>query len=184
MWLLLLTILAWTLAGVLFASFAEYAVHRWLLHRPLVRHLWHVHAALHHGRYYRVFDHEEDPEGKYVNLAMSPWTTFAACLALLPLLLFSTVGGVVFVLMAILHAVAWNAIHSEMHLNRGRFFSGWGAYRFLKWYHFLHHRHVNRNFNAVLPLADYVLGTAARPTVADVLEWRRLEAESSAPSWG
>ena len=53
----------------------------------------------------------------------------------------------------IFHHWAWNKIHLEMLLAR---------------YHCLHHRHLDRNFNVVFPLADYVLGTSVRANEGDL----------------
>ena len=61
-----------------------------------------------------------------------------------------------------LHHFIWNQIHMEMHKPEKRFFSHWSTYKFLARYHYLHHRYPNKNFNVVLPLADYVLGTHIR----------------------
>jgi hypothetical protein len=46
--------------------------------------------------------------------------------------------------------------------------STWPVYRFLARYHCLHHRHLDRNFNVVFPLADYVLGTSVRANEGDL----------------
>ena len=64
----------------------------------------------------------------------------------------------------IFHHWAWNKIHLEMHKPEQRVFSTWPVYKFLARHHCLHHRHLDRNFNVVFPLADYVLGTRAGPT--------------------
>ena len=69
----------------------------------------------------------------------------------------------------IFHHWAWNKLHLEMHKPERRVFSTWPVYTFLARYHCLHHRHLDRNFNVVFPLADYVLGTSARATEADLI---------------
>jgi sterol desaturase/sphingolipid hydroxylase (fatty acid hydroxylase superfamily) len=56
----------------------------------------------------------------------------------------------------------------EMHKPEKRFFSHWSVYKFLARHHYLHHRYQNKNFNVVLPLADYVLGTSVRASRADL----------------
>ena len=48
------------------------------------------------------------------------------------------------------------------------FFSTWPIYTFLARHHCLHHRHMDRNFNVVFPLADYVLGTNVRANEGDL----------------
>src|SRR6266511_2375210 len=64
-------------------------------------------------------------------------------------------GAAVFVAAMIFHHWAWNQIHLEMHKPEQRVFSTWPVYKFLARYHCLHHRHLDRNFNVVFPLADY-----------------------------
>ena len=66
------------------------------------------------------------------------------------------------------HHWAWNTIHLEMHKPEHRLFSTWPIYKFLARYHCLHHRHLDRNFNVVFPLADYVLGTSVRANEGDL----------------
>jgi sterol desaturase/sphingolipid hydroxylase (fatty acid hydroxylase superfamily) len=55
-----------------------------------------------------------------------------------------------------------------MHKPERRFFSEWPIYKFLARHHYLHHKYPNKNFNVVLPLADYVLGTSIRATRSDL----------------
>src|SRR6266851_4558164 len=88
---------------------------------------------------------------------------FAALIALV-----SWQGAAVFVAVMIFHHWAWNKIHLEMHKPEQRVFSTWPVYKFLARHHCLHHRHLDRNFNVVFPLADYVLGTSARANEADL----------------
>ena len=71
-------------------------------------------------------------------------------------------GAAIFVAVMIFHHWAWNKIHLEMHKPEHRVFSTWPVYKFLARYHCLHHRHLDRNFNVVFPLADYLLGTSVR----------------------
>ena len=83
-------------------------------------------------------------------------------------------GAMTLLIVVGLHHFIWNQIHMEMHKPEKRFFSTWSAYKFLARYHYLHHRYPNKNFNVVLPLADYVLGTHIRASKSDLEEMRRL----------
>ena len=47
-------------------------------------------------------------------------------------------------------------------------------YRFLARHHVMHHRQTGTNFNVVLPLADYIVGTVAKPKETDIAEMKRL----------
>jgi hemerythrin-like domain-containing protein len=77
-------------------------------------------------------------------------------------------GAAAFVAVMIFHHWAWNKIHLEMHKPEQRVFSTWPVYKFLARYHCLHHRHLDKNFNVVFPLADYVLGTSVRANESDL----------------
>jgi hypothetical protein len=61
-----------------------------------------------------------------------------------------------------------------MHIPKQAFFRNWGAFQFLARHHFMHHEQVDKNFNVVFPLADFVLGSVARPTLGNVREMMRL----------
>jgi sterol desaturase/sphingolipid hydroxylase (fatty acid hydroxylase superfamily) len=61
-----------------------------------------------------------------------------------------------------------------MHKPEKRFFSDWPVYKFLGRHHYLHHKHPDKNFNVVLPLADYVLGTIIRASNLELNEMYRL----------
>src|SRR6267142_198738 len=64
-------LILWVLIGCLMMCFIEYIVHRWVMHNRftsigkdfMIRHL-----ILHHGRYFKDFDNETDPAGKYISL--------------------------------------------------------------------------------------------------------------------
>lgn len=155
-------------------SFAEYAAHRWIMHKRVIDFFWHEHTVQHHGWYYEVFDHEDDPEGKYVNLKIS-WASTILGLVLVspiwfvwPLLFYCLVPA------AFLHNWLWRTIHSEMHLNQQRFFSNWRIFRWFKWYHFMHHQQPSHNFNVTIPLFDWVFRTRAKVRIWDEVEWSKL----------
>jgi hypothetical protein len=169
-------VVLWVVVGVVALSFIEWGVHRYLMHRPsirLFRSHFIEHAIEHHGRYYHTFNRESGA-GKYLNLTLSVAGTVTGITLISPLAMFSLTGFVVFAVLGVLHAVIWSAIHCELQLNQGMWFASTRVYRALMWHHFLHHQHPTKNFNVVIPLADYILGTAARATAADILEWESL----------
>ena len=171
-----MTVLLWVVVGIIALSFIEWGVHKYLMHRPsitLFRSHFLEHAIAHHGRYYKVFNRESGA-GKYLNLSLSVAGTVTGILLVSPLAMFSLTGFIVFAILGVLHAIIWSAIHSEMHLNRGTWFASTRAYQALMWHHFLHHQHPRRNFNVVIPLADFVFNTAAVATEADIAEWESL----------
>lgn len=161
-------------------SFIEHQVHQILMHRTtgfrsrfrLLRKVFEHHAVLHHGTYRTKFSDEPVATGQDRGIRLSVMEGFLEALpATLIFALICVPLAVSFVSVVGLHHLIWNQIHLEMHKPRGRFFSRWSAYRFLARHHFMHHRHPHTNLNVILPLADYILGTNARPSLGD---WRAL----------
>jgi len=176
--------LAWLFVLAVFMSFIEHQVHRRLMHRknllsgrlPAFKKIFEHHALLHHGHYHTIFHDEPVPHGqdRHVRLSMTEGVLEALPIAAL-LTTISWQGAMTFVMVVCLHHFMWNQIHLEMHKPEQRFFSHWSVYKFLARYHYLHHRYPHKNFNVVLPLADYVLGTHIRASQADLEEMDRLE---------
>lgn len=175
------------IGGMFFASFFEYFVHRYIMHKgfslfggkPVFYAQHHNHAALHHGTFYKQFDHEDDPTGREISIVFTPEEIVAFQLAFLPveilIAVFSPVVAICFSVMAILHNLLWNTIHRQMHQPAPHAWANWALYRFYARYHFLHHRHTGTNFNVVLPFADFVLGTNANAMPDDLAEMKRLK---------
>ncbi len=154
-------------AMVISASFFEWALHRYIMHRPAGRltYPFERHALVHH----RIFkaDHtyhlinEQDKE----TIPMAWWNG--------PVLV--TVSQIPFAgaswllghwgilagsaLMCSAYYGAYEYIHWCMHLPRTRNVERTGIFFRLNGHHLLHHRYMHRNFNVVLPLADLCLGT-------------------------
>ena len=172
----ILEILAWLIFGCILMSFIEHQVHRTLMHRKnflsartaSFKRMFEAHALVHHKHYTERFSDEPVPRGEdkeirlTVRKAPIKAMPFASLIALA-----SWEGAAIFVAVMTFHHRAWNKIHREMHKPEQRRFSAWPVYRFLARYHCLHPRHMNKNFNVVFPLADYVLGTNARATGGD-----------------
>jgi sterol desaturase/sphingolipid hydroxylase (fatty acid hydroxylase superfamily) len=76
------------------------------------------------------------------------------------------------------HYFVWNKFHELMHFYTSPWYlrlPGAGAwYRYVEYFHFLHHQHRDKNFNAFLPLWDLLLGTQATETPLDQEVWRRV----------
>ena len=167
----------WLIFACILASFIEHQVHKKLMHRrnflsermTSFKRVFQAHTLVHHKHYTAIFSDEhvargEDKEIRLtVRKAPIKALPFAALIALV-----SWQGAAIFVAVIIFHHWAWNKIHLEMHKPEKRIFSTWPVYKFLARRHCLHHRHLDRNFNVVFPLADYVLGTNARANEADL----------------
>lgn len=170
-------------------SFVEWWIHRALMHRrslpvwlyralPYFDATHRNHAVLHHQVYYKRYDHEPDDHGRELNLRFRVSDNLAANLFLAPVhaiyLSTNALGSIVLALMITGYMFTWNALHTEMHIPSNRWYFRHRVFRFLNRHHYLHHAHPGRNFNVVLPLADYVMGTAVRPTADECV---RMEAE-------
>ena len=166
----------WLVLACMLTSFIEHQVHKRLMHRrnflgarsPSVKRMYEAHALGHHAHYAKIFSDEPVAPGqdKDIRLTVRKAPIKALPFAVL-LALVSWQGAVIFVAVMTFHHWAWNQIHLEMHKPEQRVFSTWPVYRFLARHHCLHHRHQDRNFNVVFPLADYVLGTSVRADEAD-----------------
>jgi hypothetical protein len=188
---IVLHILLTTLGSALVITFGEHAIHRHTMHRkrfprwvyrvnPDLSAQFHNHAVLHHGTYYRDFDHEPTAEGKYFNLRILPGDTLRVLIAFSPLtvvlaVFVSLYSAATFVLLVVAHNLLWSAVHVQMHVpSASCLFRDTAYFRFIARHHFMHHRRMGKNFNVVLPLADFVLGSATRPSLSDVREMMRL----------
>jgi hypothetical protein len=142
----------------------------WLI-KPLES-VFEKHALFHHGYYYRIFIDEPVPKGTDRGFRLKPLEGFLESLPIAAILaIFSWQGAVIFPIVVIMHHLIWNAIHLEMHKPEKRFFHNWPIYKYLGQHHYLHHKYPGTNFNVVLPMADWVLGTNRNVTRAD---WKGL----------
>ena len=166
-------------------SFVEHITHRYLMHMnkfhsifcklsPYLYDVFHAHAILHHGKWYKQFDHEPDPVGKEVNLAIRLLDTAVVLIFTVPIwglvMWISPLGGCILVVMAFFHHRLWSILHRQMHIPKDIFFKNWAVYKYLARHHFMHHQMVGKNFNVVFPLADVFMGRVAKPRLRDVRE--------------
>ena len=163
----LLWIVAGLVVGVVFGSFFEWSIHKFLMHKPLwkFRYAFQAHAVVHH----HVFKadhtyHLIEPKDKET-IPMAWWNgPVLIAMGATPFVLLSwligqwgfAVGGA---LAFVLYYAVYEYIHWCMHLPKTRRLEkSWVFYR-LNGHHLLHHRYMHKNFNVVFPLADLLLGT-------------------------
>jgi hypothetical protein len=187
----LIHVLCTAVAAAFVISFAEFAIHRHLMHRqrlpswvyralPDLRAQFKNHAVLHHGTYYREFDHEPDPAGRTFNVRILWGDTLRLILTFSPLMLVlwflvSPASSLTFLAMIVLHNLAWGVVHMQMHVpQEDCWFADSGYFRFISRHHFMHHRQTGKNYNVVVPFADFVLGRVAQRRPSDVREMLRL----------
>jgi hypothetical protein len=154
-----------------YASFFEWTLHRFLMHRPLVwDYPYRAHALTHHQIFkadetYRIQRREDE---KKVTFA---WWNAPLLIGLHVPMMFAVqwlVGlPVLFAGLAAmgLYYFLYEYLHWCMHVPRRRWFESTWAFRWINAHHLAHHRRMYTNFNVVLPLADFVMRTR-RPLVA------------------
>ncbi|HWD90765.1 MAG TPA: fatty acid hydroxylase [Verrucomicrobiae bacterium] len=165
------TFFLWTavsfVIATVFASFFEWTLHRFIMHRPVkfFRYPFERHALIHH----HIFKADEtyhliNEEDKHT-IPMAWWNGPAIiAVGMIPFVAGSiflkssgfTVGA--FIACCGYYA-AYEYIHWCMHLPRKRPVERSGIFFRLNGHHLLHHRYMGKNFNVVFPLADLCLGT-------------------------
>ncbi len=163
--------LFWLALGCLlttvYASFFEWLLHRYLMHRPFLKFTYPFerHALIHH----HIFKADESyhlirDEDKHT-IPMAWWNgPVLICVGMIPFGVSAWLAGHWALLGGALPAcigyyAAYEYIHWCMHLPRKRFVERSGIFFRLNGHHLLHHRYMHKNFNVVLPLADLFLGT-------------------------
>ncbi len=174
----LFTVMITVILTIPYTSFMEWTLHRFIMHRPFkIRLPWRTyvfeypfqaHAVTHHG----IFQadktyHLEKDEDKFT-IPMAWWNgPVLTVIGTLPFMIASvvlgswviciTAGCVIFA-----YYGTYEYIHWCMHLPRERNIERTGVFFRLNGHHLLHHRYMNKNFNVVLPLTDWALGTLVR----------------------
>lgn len=159
--------------GVVQASFFEWTFHRYWLHRPwLPETCFTSHTLVHHQlcKYDDTFHAVEEEQHEALSFVwwggpaliainLVPWALVAWGLSALGMSLpyipfLIALGG-----MILLYYIGYEGLHYLMHkptvpaIERSRYF------KFIEKHHRIHHIHMDRNLNVLLPIADYVLGT-------------------------
>jgi len=153
--------------AVVMASFFEWTLHRYVMHKPVGKfdYPFRAHAVVHH----RVFkaDHtyhlvdEKDRE----TIPMAWWNgPVLILIGQIPMLPLAWLAGHWAVLVGSVIAVGgyyavYEYLHWCMHLPKKRHVERSGIFFRLNGHHLLHHRYMHKNFNVVLPLADFCMGT-------------------------
>jgi Fatty acid hydroxylase superfamily len=153
--------------GVVCSSMFEWTLHRFVMHRVIFnfRYAFQAHAVVHH----QVFKADETyhliEEKNKATIPMAWWNgPVIIALASSPLTIPASltghwaiyVGGII---AALLYYCTYEYIHWCMHLPKNRRVEQPAIFRRLNGHHLLHHRYMHKNFNVVLPLADFLFGT-------------------------
>ncbi|MFM2081835.1 MAG: hypothetical protein RL380_526 [Verrucomicrobiota bacterium] len=186
-------------AGVIIASFFEWTLHRFLMHKPLGRfdYAFQAHAVVHHHTFKADHTYHLINEADKRTIPMAWWNgpvLIALCMVPGTACAFLVSGTWQFALGALAAFIAYYStyeyMHWCMHLPKARRVEkSWVFYR-LNGHHLLHHRYMHKNFNVVLPLADFCLGTlllrsnikfpqAKGPAVPDVQPREKLQSAAA-----
>lgn len=149
------------------ASFFEWALHRYVMHRPVGKfdYPFRAHAVVHHQTFkadhtYHLV-HQKDKE----TIPMAWWNgPVLILLAQVPMLPIALLFGQWAILVGSVSSltcyyIAYEYIHWCMHLPKKRHVERSGIFFRLNGHHLLHHRYMHKNFNVVCPLADLCMGT-------------------------
>lgn len=165
-----LQLVIWTaVSAAVYASFAEHAVHRFVMHRNwrFFSYPFEAHAKVHH----QVFKADgtyhlgERPTKLKETIPMAWWNgPVLVLLASIPWLIASMVTdkwSIVTIAVVVIAAYygIYERLHWCMHLPKSRRVEMTWIFRKLNGHHLLHHRYMRKNFNVVLPVADLFWGT-------------------------
>ena len=149
---------------LLYASFFEWTLHRYLMHTPVWRYPFRAHALVHHGLF-RTGDRYFLPDAKVIRKVRFAWWN-APCIVLLhaPAFLWlqstwvpnTLLGGLSAL---ILYYFLYEYLHYCMHIPKRRWVETTAWFHWLDSHHHMHHKRHFNNLNVVLPLADVVFGT-------------------------
>ena len=162
-------VLTTLVAGLISASFFEWSVHKYLLHRPRTFFTsWFVsHTRIHHVTFKFDASYHLQDEADAEIIDMKRWAPLlifsGSAPYLLVMLLFDFHQEWVMMLtgtfISVLYYVAYEYLHSCMHLPKERQLEMSRLFRRLNGHHLLHHRFMGKNFNVVFPFADWCTGT-------------------------
>lgn len=159
--------------GTVQASFFEWTFHRYWLHRPRrPREVFRAHTLVHHQLCkfedtFHVVNEEQEEALTFdwwagpvlIGLNALPWAVLSLGLSLAgvtwPYLIYVATVAVTITV----YYLAYEGTHLLMHKPMIPLLENSPAFKFIKHHHLIHHIHMNRNFNVVLPLADLCLGT-------------------------
>jgi hypothetical protein len=165
--LFLFALVASIFAGVVYGSFFEWTLHRFVMHRPFLTFTYpfRSHAITHHGTFgptdtYHLADQEQS------HLVTMAWWNGPALLVmnapaglLVAWLSGSWWAALAFMSTLAAYYAAYEYLHWCMHVPGPRWFQGTSLFRWVDRHHRLHHLKHKRNLNVVLPIADFILRT-------------------------
>lgn len=160
-----------TTGALAWASVFEWNLHRFVMHRPV----WHLrrpferHALVHHHIFKADESYHLSREEDKHTIPMAWWHgPVLIAIEMLPSIVLSFYLGlqvlVISGIVSVIYFSAYEYMHWCMHLPKSqrRLIEQLWIFRLLNGHHLMHHRYQNKNFNVVLPLADWLFGTLLR----------------------
>lgn len=154
----------------LFANFAEWALHRYVMHVPTrLRAIYDRHALTHHAVF--VPGRMAIDAARELRYVLMPFFALPAMVAgVSPViaalaLLWSGNAARIFVIVAVGYYLLYEVLHTAYHLPETSAVGRSWLVRVLRRYHEHHHDPrvmTETNFNITFPIADWVLGTRGR----------------------
>lgn len=171
--LLFTTILVCVAIGITQASFFEWAFHRYWLHRPwLPKDVFTAHTLVHHqlckfDDTFQVTDEEQHEALTFqwwaglllIAINTTPWVLIAWGAAAAGIHIPYAAALITLGVTMFTYYLGYEGFHYLMHKPTFSMIERTPWFRFIERHHRIHHVHMDRNLNVLLPLADLVLGT-------------------------
>ncbi|MGE4089963.1 MAG: fatty acid hydroxylase [Candidatus Binatia bacterium] len=147
-----------------YASFFEWALHKYIMHTQNWEYPFTAHALTHHGLFRADYTYHLQREGDKKKVTFAWWNAPALVLVQSPLLVlvwYVFGGSAVFggLLAMVADYVLYEWLHWCMHVPQDRWIERTWVFQWLNAHHHYHHLYAFKNLNVVLPLADWVMGT-------------------------
>jgi hypothetical protein len=149
---------------LVYASFFEWTLHKYLMHTPLWRYPFRAHALVHHGLF-RTGAQYFLPDAKVIRKVRFAWWNgpfiimlHAPVIVWMQKILETNMAAGAF-LALVLYYFLYEYLHYCMHIPKRRWLETTAWFRWLDSHHHMHHKRHFNNLNVVLPLADIVFRT-------------------------
>jgi hypothetical protein len=154
-------------SAIVFASFFEWTLHRYVMHRPVgaFRYAFNAHAIVHHHTFKADHTYHLREEKDKWTIPMAWWNgPVLIAMLMIPAVAIAVPLGLWGLLIGafpafVLYYATYEYIHWCMHLPKARRMEKSWLFQKLNGHHLLHHRYMHKNFNVVFPLADFCLRT-------------------------
>jgi hypothetical protein len=162
-----LILLACAASSVVYASFFEWTLHRFVMHRPILgfSYPYRSHGITHHTIFGSAKNYHLLEEQNRHLVTMAWWNGPVLMLINAPAglaagYLAHTWWGVVAFMVALVgYYVIYEYFHWCMHVPGPRWFQTTRLFKWVDQHHRLHHLQPMRNLNVVIPIADFILRT-------------------------